>query len=94
MKSRVFLSQVNNQYGRGTFLPYSTACLQAYALSQPDLAERYEFLPLHYLRENPEEVVRRIGKIQVAGFSNYLWNEQYNLSLAKAIRTNWESIVS
>ena len=85
MKARVFLSQVNNQYGRGTFLPYSTGCLQAYALSQPDLAERYEFLPLHYLRENPEEVVQRIGKVDVAGFSSYIWNMEYNLSLAESL---------
>jgi putative methyltransferase len=89
MKRRVLLAQVNQCYGRNTFLPYSVGCLQAYAQTQRDVAEAYEFLPLLFLREDPEVVVDRHPRVDVLGLSSYIWNEQWNLALARAAREAW-----
>lgn len=88
-RRRVLLMQVNHTYGRNCFLPYSVGCLQAYAQAQPDIAEACEFLPFIFLREKPEEVIARTPKPDVIGFSNYIWNEQWNLAMAKAAKKAW-----
>lgn len=89
MKRQVLLAQVNQRFGRNTFLPFSVGCLQAYAQAQSDLTEAYEFLPLLYLREDPEAIVNRSPRVDVLGLSSYIWNEQWNLALARAAREAW-----
>jgi putative methyltransferase len=86
MMRTVHLAQVNYQYGRNTFLPYSVGRLWAYASSVPALAASYALGELFFLREAPERVVRRIASPDVVGISCYLWNWQYNLALARALR--------
>jgi len=89
VKRHILLAQVNQSYGRNTFLPYSVGCLQAYAQAQPDLAEAYDFLPLLFLREDPEAIVNRHPRVDILGLSNYIWNEQWNLAMAQAAKEAW-----
>lgn len=89
MKRRVLLIQVNNLFGRSAFLPYSVGCLQAYAQAQPDLEAAYRFLPLVFLREHPQTLIAATPTPDVIGFSNYIWNAEYNLATAAEMRAAW-----
>lgn len=83
---KVYLGQVNNKYGNGVFIPYSVGLLQAYAQQDPIIQENYEFGEMLYLRENVEQVAERWSDGDVIGLSCYIWNFEYTMALARAIR--------
>jgi len=88
-KANVYLAQTNNQYGSNVFLPYSVGMLQAYVQSIAELDEAYCFKPLIFLKEDPEDVARRMEAPAVLGLSSYIWNWEWNKALATAVRKWW-----
>lgn len=86
MKRNVYLSQVNNSYGRAAWLPFSTGMLQAYAQVDPVIREEYEFKEHFFLREPIEYVVQRMDRPAVLAVSAYIWNFNYSMALAKAVK--------
>ena len=92
MKRNVYLVQVNHSYGRNAFLPYSVALLQAYAQKDPVIREEYSFRGFVYLREPLVDVIQRMQKAppDVVALSVYIWNGNYSLALARAIREAFE----
>ena len=86
MTARVYLAQPNHQYGRNVFLPYSVGLLRAFSESIPDIAAAYEFGEMLFLRDPIDEVVARWRDPAVVGLSVYIWNEQYQMALARAIK--------
>jgi radical SAM superfamily enzyme YgiQ (UPF0313 family) len=85
-KRRVLLVQVNYQYGKNIFVPYSVGSLQAYAETLPEVTENFKFLEPLFLRQEPAEIIKEIEEPSVVGFSCYLWNWEYNKILAKLIK--------
>jgi putative methyltransferase len=85
-KRIVQLAQVNYQYGNNVFLPHSAGMLQAYAESFAEIQDNFQFLPILFLRENPADVVKRVGRVDVLGLSCYVWNWQWNKTLAQAYK--------
>lgn len=71
------------------WLPYSAGCLWAYAQQFNDIADQWECKELIFNRRPINEVADRMIDPQVCGFSTYMWNEQYNLAMAKEIKTRW-----
>lgn len=86
MKRKVQLVQVNYAYGSNVFLPYSVGLLQAYALSQPGIADHYEFITPFFLRRPVYEVVASLPRIDVLGLSCYIWNWEYSKALGQAVK--------
>ncbi|HEY9841090.1 MAG: radical SAM protein [Candidatus Sericytochromatia bacterium] len=68
------------------YLPYASGLLQAYALAHAVDPQRYGFLPPQFLRKPVAEMVELLLPTQVAGFSVYTWNVNYNLAIAKALK--------
>ncbi|OHA99041.1 MAG: hypothetical protein A3H52_03050 [Candidatus Zambryskibacteria bacterium RIFCSPLOWO2_02_FULL_39_26] len=85
-KRNVQLVQVNYQYGQNVFVPYSVGSLQAYAETVPEIRNSFNFQEPLFLREDPVSVVRNMKNPTVVGFSCYLWNWEYNTTLARAVR--------
>ncbi len=85
-KRSVLMVQVNYRFGDNVFIPYSVGSLQAYAQTFSEIRESFQFQAPLFLRESAAEVLKRIEKPSVACFSSYLWNWEYNKTLAKAVR--------
>ncbi|KKT80817.1 MAG: hypothetical protein UW78_C0024G0002 [Candidatus Azambacteria bacterium GW2011_GWA1_44_9] len=85
-KRRVYLVQVNHQFGRNVFVPYSVGSLVAYVQTIPDIKDNFQFMPFAFLREDPNHVVAKMCDPSIVGFSCYLWNWEYNLKLAQLVR--------
>src|SRR5260370_23909241 len=89
---RIWLAQVNNAYGSSNegriqaFLPYSVGLLQAYAQTIPEIKSNYHFAGFIYLREPISAAVSCMGKVDVFGGSLYIWNANFSLALAKAVK--------
>lgn len=86
----LYLVQASNTYvGRGfraAYLPYAVGLLAAYAFEDETVRSEYCFKRFIFTREKTDEAVRSLEAPAVVGFSNYIWNTQYNLVLAEKIK--------
>lgn len=82
----VYLAQVNQLYGRNAFFPYSVGLLWSYAQKDELVRSNYRLAEFLFLREAPDLVVRRMDKPDIVGISCYIWNWEYNLVLARAVK--------
>jgi putative methyltransferase len=89
----VYLFQPNYQGGKGQFvsqwLPYSIATLWAYVEQFEEIKNNFHVEECIFMREEIDIIIDRIVDPDLCLFSNYIWNENYNLLLAKAIRKKW-----
>lgn len=87
---RVVLVQVNDRFGPNKFLPLAVGYQWLAACQDPSIAQNCQLLDVLIEKENPETWVQSIpGEIDVLVMSCYVWNWQYNQSLARAARRRW-----
>ena len=89
---KIYLTQFSIQIGKIVWLPYSAACIWAYAESQNSVS-RSQLGGLFYVKQNIETLVEQIHSPAIVGFSHYIWNEQYNDQLALQIKTLYPNCV-
>lgn len=85
-KIKIQMVQFNNSYGNNVFIPYSVGVLQAFCQKDPVIRESYEFLPFLYRRGAVNEIVQRIGDVDILCLSCYMWNWKLNMAVAKRVR--------
>ena len=93
----IYMVQASNTYTGNSFkaayLPYAAGLLIAYALTDETIRSEYEFKRFVFTREATDKVVEEMESPAVVGFSNYIWNTQYNLTLAKKIKAKYPECV-
>ncbi len=89
MKKNIYLAQINYLHGKSTFLPYAAGTLIAAAKANEELNAFFEFKEPLFIRENTDRVIVRMEKPFLVGFSNYIWNHEYNKALAKKIKDKY-----
>ena len=75
------------------WLPYSVGCLWAYCSQYEDIASEYCIADLIFKREDPQKLIERLDNPTVCAFSTYIWNEQYNLHVAKLIKEKYPECI-
>ncbi len=93
MKKNLYFFQVNYSYGRSAHIPYTAGQLSAYALADKDVGESFSLREIFFLRENVNDVIERIEEPAVAAFSTYIWNFNYNKTLAQMIKEKYPGCV-
>ena len=92
-KNNTYLFYPNYQQGTGIYtshwLPYTIAALWAYVDQFDEIKNNFEVKDLIFKREPIENIVNRMVDPKVCLFSNYIWNENYNLRVAKEIKSQW-----
>lgn len=71
------------------WLPYSVAAVWVYAVQDPEICNGYELAGIVYDRRPIDQVCAGLQEPDVCAFSCYVWNEQYNLALARQIKSIW-----
>ncbi|MBR3835357.1 MAG: radical SAM protein [Clostridia bacterium] len=90
MLKNVYLAQINYLHGNSTFLPYAVGTLIANAKSNIEIDGFYSFKEPIFIREPVNKVFERIkDEPYFFGFSNYIWNHEYNKVLAKKIKEKY-----
>lgn len=88
------LVQVNQLAFERKFLPYSAALLQAYALRHSANLSRYTFLPILFERLPLAENLHQLLLADVAAFSCYVWNMEYSLAAARALKARKPEVLT
>lgn len=66
--------------------PYAVSALASYAWKFSDISENYELKKIHFLRGDISQIVKSLEHPFLIGFSNYIWNFEYNIKLAQEIK--------
>lgn len=81
-----FSSRTNQMY-----LPYAVGTLAAKAWSNPEIASVWTLKDIFCRRVPPEEILLQMESPAVAAFSNYIWNFEFNLSMAHLLKERFPS---
>ncbi len=88
---KISLVQPNFQQGPKEFnahyLPYSVGVLWAYVKQFPEIESSYALDRLVWQRSNISSTAKTLAYSDIIGFSTYVWNKNYNYTLAKEIKT-------
>lgn len=68
------------------YLPYSAGVLWAYMQTSPYIKENYKLGNFVWKRDNILDSLKLIKNSDVVGFSTYIWNKNYNYTLAKKLK--------
>lgn len=93
MKKNIYLTQFNYLHGRSTFLPYAVGTLIAVAREEKELEEYFEFRTPIFIRENTDRILESVEAPFLFGFSNYIWNHEYNKVLAKKVKEKYPGCI-
>jgi putative methyltransferase len=87
---KISLVQPNFQQGPKEFnayyLPYSAGVLWAYVNQFESIKSNYQLVDLIWRRDNIEDTLLKLSQCDIVGFSNYVWNKNYNYALAKKLK--------
>lgn len=75
------------------WLPYSVGCLWSYCSQFDDITDNYQLKRLIFKREDPDELVAGLDNPFLCAFSCFIWNEQYNLHVAKKVKQAYPNCV-
>lgn len=71
------------------WIPYSVGCIWSYVSQFADVTDNWHLQELIFRREEPEKVLSRLQDPALCGFSCYVWNHEYCLTLASMIKQRW-----
>ncbi|MDR2647133.1 MAG: radical SAM protein [Oscillospiraceae bacterium] len=82
----VYFVQANYLFGNNAHLPYAVGCLAAYAWQNQTIAQNYHLGRFIYTREKTEQAAQSLESPFFVGFSCYVWNMEYNKTLARRVK--------
>ncbi len=86
----VYMVQASQTYGgsifKSAYLPYAAGLLVAYAWTDEVVKSEYCFKRFIFTREDVEAAASSLENPAVIGFSNYIWNTEYNKALAERVK--------
>lgn len=86
MKKNIYLFQPTFMSTSSVYFPYAIGALASYAFSFKDIEDNYELKEAFFLRKKIPDVVESLENPFLVGFSNYIWNFEYNKILAHEIK--------
>ncbi len=90
----IYMVQPNSVYGNSIYFPYAAGSLIAYAFKDTTISKNYNFKGFFYKKDDITCVLDRIDSPFIVGFSCYVWNYEYNKTLAKAIKDKYPDCIT
>ncbi len=89
----IYMVQVGFSFDKSVYLPYSVATIISYCKSIPAIKEKYHFPKPVYKRDKIADIVESLDNPYMIGFSCYLWNTNFNIALAKAVKEKYPECI-
>ncbi len=93
MKKNIYLVQAGCLYGNTYYLPYAVGMLAAFAFSDPQVSGAYELKRMIYRLEDIDESIDSLENPAFMGFSNSIWNYEYNLVYAEKLKKRYPDCI-
>lgn len=93
MKKKLYFFQVNYPYGKSAHIPYTAGQLAAYAFDDKDVSDNYVLEKIFFLRDKIDRVLDKIDNPSVVAFSTYIWNFNYNKTIASLIKEKYPECI-
>ena len=68
------------------YLPYSIGCIWSYANQFESVQQQFELGEIVFRRDDIELTAQKLAPHNAVAFSTYIWNKNYNYTLAKRIK--------
>ena len=82
----IYLVQAGCLYGDTYYLPYAVGMLAAFAFHDRAIKQRFLLGRIIYSFEDIDSAIASMDDPALVGFSNSIWNYQYNLAFAKKVK--------
>lgn len=92
-KKNIYLIQPTFLSSSSVYFPYAIGALASYAFSFEDIKENYELKDVFFLRDKINDIVSSLEKPFLIGFSNYIWNFEYNKILAHEVKKTFPDCI-
>lgn len=92
----IYMVQVSYTYGEddsAVYLPYAAGLLMAYALTNDKNRENYQIGGFVFTREDIDSAIDKFEDPYLVGFSNYVWNTQYNKAFSARLKERYPSCI-
>ena len=93
MKKNVYLIQPTFMNASSVYFPYAIGALASYAWEDKDIADVYNLDKVFFLRDKISAVIDSLKNPFLVGFSNYIWNYEYNKHLAREIKKTYPKCI-
>lgn len=96
---KIYFVQPNNVFSNSSklpsavYLPYATGAIAAYSFSHDEIKKKYTLCDFIYKKEPIDDVLEQFINPYIIAFSNYMWNIEYNLDLAKRAKEKWPECI-
>ncbi len=92
-KKNIYIVQAGCLYGNTYYLPYAAGMLAAFAFDNKIIQEHYELKRIIYSLEDIDESINSLENPAFVGFSNSIWNYNYNLVYAEKLKKAYPDCV-
>ncbi|MBQ2931394.1 MAG: radical SAM protein [Clostridia bacterium] len=92
-KKNIYLVQPTYMNDTSIYFPYAIGALASYAWKFSDIEDNYKLKNIFFLRKNTDMIVSEMVEPFLVGFSNYIWNFEYNKLLASKIKKKFPDCV-
>lgn len=82
----IYFVEAGFSFDKDVYLPYATGTIAAYLKSKGCFDEKFNLAGFIYRREQTDSIIERLDNPYIVGFSCCIWNQQFNLTLAKKIK--------
>jgi radical SAM superfamily enzyme YgiQ (UPF0313 family) len=89
----IYLAQFSLITGNYAYFPYSVGSIWAYAQTHETITGTYNLSDILYLKQPITEIVNSLDNPYLVGFSVYIWNTNYCIELARAIKITFPSCI-
>lgn len=93
MKKNVYLIQPTFMNASSVYFPYAIGALASYAWKDKEIVDKYNLDKIFFLRDDASSVVDSLERPFLIGFSNYIWNFEYNKKLAEMIKGKYPNAI-
>lgn len=93
-KKNIYFVQTGCVFNDEHFLPYSVGVLAAYAFKNEKISSYYELAGLIYKSDEFNKTLDEIENPSVVAFSCYMWNYEFNLRLAGAVKERYPECIT
>jgi radical SAM superfamily enzyme YgiQ (UPF0313 family) len=74
-------------------LPYSVGCIWAYANQFEDIQSNFALKRVFWKRDRQQDIIDSLVDPHIVGFSTYVWNHQWNITLARKIKQKYPTCI-